>query len=132
MTAGEKRILIVDDDADFVESISCFLAANHFHVLKARDGRQGLQVAKLEHPDLILMDIMMDERTEGFFTVQEMRRDKELKNVPIFVLSALYEKVPDFAITPERGWLAHDEFLAKPIDMTQLLEKIRQRIGEPG
>jgi DNA-binding response OmpR family regulator len=131
MTVGEKSILIVDDDADFVESTACFLAANHFRVLKARDGRQGLQLAKREHPDLILMDVMMDERTEGFFTVQEMRRDRELKDVPIFMLSALYEKAPDFAIVPERGWAAHDEFLAKPVDMTQLLEKIRRRIGEP-
>lgn len=130
MTAGKKKILIVDDDADFVESVACFLEANHFTVLKARDGEQGLKLAKMERPDLILMDVMMDERTEGFFTVQEMRRTSELKDVPIFVLSALYSAVPEFDIKPDRGWLAHDEFLPKPIDVGRLLEKIRQRIGE--
>ena len=90
-----------------------------------------MKLAKMEHPDLILMDIMMDERTEGLFTVQEMRRAAELKDVPIFVLSALYSKVPDFEIRPDRGWLAHDEFLSKPVDMSQLLEKVQQRIGVP-
>lgn len=131
MIAGDKKVLIVDDDADFVESISCFLEANHFTVIKARDGEQGLKLAKMEHPDLILMDIMMDERTEGFFTVQQIRRTPDLKDIPIFVLSALYSQVPDFEISPEKGWLAHDEFLPKPVDAALLLEKIRQRIGVP-
>ncbi len=129
MTAGEKRILIVDDDADFIESVSSFLEANHFTVLKAGDGEQGFKLAKMERPDLILVDIMMNERTEGFFTIQEMRRAPELKDVPIFVLSALYSKIPEFGISPDSAWLAHDEFLSKPVDLKLLLEKIHQRIG---
>jgi CheY-like chemotaxis protein len=82
----------------------------------------------MERPDLIIMDIVMSERTEGFFTVQEIRRTPELETVPIFVLSSLYSQVPDFRISPDSGWLAHDEFLSKPVDMPVLLEKIRQRI----
>jgi DNA-binding response OmpR family regulator len=129
MTPGEKRILMVDDDTDFVAAVSCFLEANGFTVLKAHDGAEGVKLAKIERPDLILMDIMMDERTEGFFTIQEMRRAVELKGVPIFVLSALYTQLPEFGIAPDSGWLAHDEFLPKPVDLAQLLEKIRRRIG---
>jgi DNA-binding response OmpR family regulator len=85
----------------------------------------------MERPDLILMDIMMDERTEGFFTIQEMRRQEELKGVPIFVLSALYTQMPDFGNPPDSAWLAHDEFFSKPVDMAELVEKIRRRIGPP-
>lgn len=129
MTSPEKRILIVDDDRDFVEAVSCFLEANHFTVLKAHDGAEGVKLAKMERPDLVLMDIMMDERTEGFFTIQEMRRAAELKGIPIFVLSALYTKLPEFETAPDSAWLAHDEFLSKPVDLAQLLEKIRRRIG---
>jgi CheY-like chemotaxis protein len=129
MIGVEKRILIVDDDSDFLESLSCFLEANHFLVLKAHDGAQALKLAKIEHPDLILMDVMMGERTEGLFTVQEIRRDPELQDIPIFVLSALYSQVPEFEVSPDRGWLAHDEFLSKPVDMSLLLAKIHQRIG---
>ena len=129
MTGTEKRILIVDDDADFRESLSCFLEANHFLVTQARDGAQALKLAQLEHPDLILMDVMMDERTEGLFAVQEIRRNPELNGIPVFVISSVYSEVPEFKVSPDKGWLAHDEFLSKPVDMPLLLAKIQQRIG---
>jgi DNA-binding response OmpR family regulator len=131
MIPAEKRILIVDDDRDFVEATQAFLEANGFTVLRAHNGRDGVKLARMERPDLILMDIMMDERTEGFFTIREIRRQEELKGVPIFVLSALYAQMPDFGSPPDSAWLAHDEFLSKPVDMVQLVEKIRRRIGPP-
>jgi len=128
--ADKKRILMVDDDHDFVEAVSCFLEANGFTVSRAYDGAEGIRLAKMERPDLILMDIMMNERTEGFFTIHEIRRDAALKNVPIFVLSSFCTRLPDFEIPSSGGWLAHDMFFAKPVDTLQLLEKIRQRVGK--
>jgi len=126
----KKRILMVDDDHDFVEAVSCFLEANGFTVSRAYDGAEGIRLAKMERPDLILMDIMMNERTEGFFTIHEIRHDAALKNVPIFVLSSFCTRLPDFEIPSSGGWLAHDMFFAKPVDTVQLLEKIRQRVGK--
>ncbi|MGD0497237.1 MAG: response regulator [Bryobacteraceae bacterium] len=131
MTGDAKRVLIVDDDEDFVAAIASFLEANRYAVLKAHSGAEGVRLAKLERPDLILMDIMMNERTEGFFTIQEIRRTPEMGNVPIFVISAVCGRLPDFEIPQGGGWLAHDMFLPKPVDMSHLLEKIRQRIGTP-
>jgi len=125
----EKRILIVDDDHDFVEAIACFLEANGLTVFRAYDGAEGIKVAKIERPDLILMDIMMNERTEGFFTINEIRRDPALQNVPIFVVSSLCTRLPDFEI-PSGGWLSYDMFFGKPVNTAQLLEKIRQRVGK--
>ena len=127
---SNKKILIVDDDADFAEAVAAFLEANGYRVLQARDGSEGLRVAKAEHTDLVLMDIMMRERTEGFFTIQEMRQSPGLQDVPIFVLSSLYSLIPGFRITPEASWLAHDAFFPKPVDPPQLLEKIRERLAE--
>ena len=129
MSTTQKKILIVDDDADLSEGLAFFLQQHGYAVLQAREGRQGLQMARLERPDLIIMDIMMNERTEGLFTIQEIRHTPELKSLPVFVLSALYDKIPDFRIAPDAGWMAHDEFFPKPVNMPQLLEKIRQRIG---
>ena len=128
---NQKRILIVDDDRDFVDAVAALLEANGFIVSKAHDGGEGIRLAKMERPDLILMDIMMNDRTEGFFTVHEMRRDPALDGVPIFVLSSLGAELPDFKIPSSGGWLAHDMFLAKPVDPVQLLEKIRQYVGTP-
>lgn len=129
MKSAEKSILIVDDDADFVEAVSSFLQANGYRILKAHDGRQGVKLARMELPDLIIMDIVMSERTEGFFTVQEIRRIPELKDVPIFVLTSLYSKYADFRIPPDSLWLAHDEFFSKPVNLSEFLKKIRDCIG---
>jgi DNA-binding response OmpR family regulator len=130
MTSEAEKILIVDDDRDFVEAVATFLEAHDYVVLKAYDGREGLKLAKVELPDLILMDVIMKERTEGFFTVQEMRRVPALKKVPIFIVSSLYSQVPDFRISPQSSWLAHDDFLPKPLDMAELLGKIQRRLAE--
>ncbi|NWF84037.1 MAG: response regulator [Bryobacteraceae bacterium] len=124
-----KKILIVDDDADFTESLSAFLEAKGFHTLKARDGGEGLKIARLQRPDLIIMDVVMNERTEGFFTVQQLRRVPELQATPIFVLSSIYSTHPEFQISPDSGWLAHDEFLSKPPDMNDLLGRIRRHLA---
>ncbi len=129
MSSESKRVLIVDDDEDLVEVTSRFLEANGYSVLKAHNGPDGVRLARQEIPHLILMDIMMSERTEGFFAIQEIRRSPEAASIPIFVVSALCGHLPDLDIPPNGGWMAHDLFLSKPVDMTQLLEKIRQRIG---
>ncbi len=76
------------------------------------------------------MDIIMDERTEGFFTVQQLRRDPELEEVPIFVVTALYSAVPDFGVEADPGWMAHDEFLSKPVDPDLLLQRINARLAD--
>jgi CheY-like chemotaxis protein len=126
-----KTILIVDDDPDFAEALGSFLRASGFRVKEARDGGEGLRLAKLSRPDLVIMDIVMKERTEGFFTVQEIRRTPELKDVPVIVLSSLYENFPEFQIAPDSGWLEHDAFFHKPPDMPALLSEIRNRLGIP-
>jgi len=128
--SDKKRVLIVDDDQDFAEAVSCFLEVNGFTVFRARDGAEGIRLAKMERPDLILMDIMMNERTEGFFTIHEIRRDPVLKNVPVFVLSSFCARLPDFEIPASGGWLTHDMFFTKPVDVVQLLESIRRRLGK--
>ena len=127
---SKNKILIVDDDADFAEALSSFLEANGYQVLQARDGTEGLRLAKTQQPDLILMDIVMRERTEGFFTIQEIRHTPGLEDTPVFVVSSIYSQVPGFRVMPEASWLSHDDFLAKPVDPPQLLEKVRARLAQ--
>jgi DNA-binding response OmpR family regulator len=123
-----KKILIIDDDPDFREAVSSFLEINGFEVVQAENGARGLRMAKRERPDLVIMDIIMDERTEGFFAIQELRRSPGMSGVPVFVLSSIYSRIEDFTIAPERAWLEHDEFLAKPVNLNALLSRIRRRL----
>lgn len=121
-------ILVVDDDDDYAESIAAFLGAHGYRVLRARSGAEGVRLARSERPDLVLMDVMMEERTAGFFAIQEMRRDPALESVPIFVVSSIYSAIPGFRVSPEAGWLRHDGFLAKPVDFDELLARVRERL----
>jgi two-component system alkaline phosphatase synthesis response regulator PhoP len=123
------RILIIDDDHDFVQALDALLGAHGYQVLHAHDGRDGVLRARRERPDLILVDVMMGERTEGFFVVQELRRVPELRDVPVFVVSAVYDVTPEFDVSPSRDWLAHDAFYRKPIDSNALLDGIRAALA---
>lgn len=129
MADARPRVLLVDDDADFACATAAFLESHGYDVAEARDAREGLLAARRTRPDLILMDVMMKERTEGFFAVQELRRDPALAGIPVFVVSSLYSDVPGFRVAAEHAWLRHDEFLPKPLDLDQLLERIRARLG---
>lgn len=131
MPPAPPKVLIVDDDADFRASLALFLESRGYRVLQAADSEQGLLRARLERPDLIIMDLMMNERTEGCFAIQQIRHSPELRDIPVFVVSAIYEKAPDFGIPPEPSWLRHDEFFPKPVDLSRLLEAIRLRLGAP-
>ena len=131
MNTPQKRILIVDDDTDFIVAVSFALKNSGFEVLTAANGAEGLKLASLERPDLILMDIMMDERTEGLFAVQQLRRDPQLRGIPVFVLSALYSCVPEFQVEPASAWMGQDRFFSKPVEIEALVRAIREQLGEP-
>ncbi|HSL72623.1 MAG TPA: response regulator [Longimicrobiales bacterium] len=129
MTERPARILIVDDDDDFVAAVLAFLTREGYDVRRARNAREGLALAALVQPDLILMDVIMEERTAGFFAIQQLRRMTGLEAVPIFVLSSIYD-VESFTIGPDASWLAHDEFFRKPVDLPALAARIAQRVHQ--
>jgi len=126
-----RKVLIIDDDADFTEAVGVFLETRGFEVLSAPNGREGLRLAKAAAPDVILMDVVMEERTEGFFTLQQLRRTPGLEHTPVFVVSSIYTSVPGFSLTPDKSWLRHDDFIAKPVDLPRLLELIEARLTSP-
>ncbi len=128
-----SRILVIDDDQDFVQALVALLEREGHTVLTAHNGRDGVLSAQRERPDLILLDVMMDERTEGFFVAQELRRIPGLTDVPIFVVSSVYTEQPSLKVEPDRAWLGHDAFYRKPIDPNALLADIRAAIAaRPG
>jgi two-component system alkaline phosphatase synthesis response regulator PhoP len=121
----QATVLLVDDDRDFRESLGAFLKVNGLRVVEAIDGPEGVRLAMAERPDVIVMDIMMNERTEGLFALQSIRRTPELQHTAVIVVSSLYANVAGFSVSPERAWMGQDEFFAKPVDMPRLLERIR-------
>lgn len=116
-----KSVLIIDDDSDFVRAIQALLESSGYKVRSASNGRDGIQLAKNIQPDLVLLDVMMSERTEGFFVLQEIRRIPALSQTPVIVLSSIYSEEPIFRVDPGAGWLPASLFLAKPVDPERLL-----------
>ena len=95
-----NTVLVIDDDPDFVAAIEALLTSSGYRVASASNGRDGLQEAKKLQPDLILLDVMMTERTEGFFTLQELRRVPSLSRTPVIVISSIYSVEPAFRVSP--------------------------------
>lgn len=125
-----KTVLVVDDDRDFVAAIDTLLVSSGYRVITASNGQEGLQQAKKLQPDLILLDVMMTERTEGFFMLQELRRVPALSNTPVIVISSIYTDQPVFRVSPEAGWLPANLFLPKPVEPKRLLEEARRLIEQ--
>jgi CheY-like chemotaxis protein len=125
-----KTVLIIDDDRDFVRAVQALLESSGYRVQSAGNGRDGLRLAKTTQPDLVLLDVMMSERTEGFFVLQEMRRVPALSNTPVIVVSSIYSDEPVFRVDPEAGWLPADLFLAKPVEPAKLLAEAMRLTGK--
>ena len=121
-----KIVLIIDDDRDYVTAIESLLQCSGYQVRSAFNGREGLHLARTIRPDLILLDVMMTERTEGFFVLQEARRIPELSQTPVIVISSIYADQPIFRVSPEAGWLPANLFLPKPVDPARLLAEVRR------
>ena len=126
-------ILVVDDDRDLVATLRLVLEGAGYRVVSAPDAVQGMATAADERPDLILLDIMMPNATEGFHFVWKLRRREELyfQKVPIVVLSAIHETT-DLRFYPDSGdgtyrageFLPIQDFVDKPLDPARLLERI--------
>jgi len=125
-----RRVLIIDDDPDFAQAVGGLLSSSGYVVLTATNGQEGLELAKKANPDLILLDVMMTERTEGFFTLQQIRRVPALQRTPVIVVSSIYTDQTMFRVNPDAGWLPASLFLPKPVDPPRLLQEAARLIGE--
>ncbi len=84
-----KKILIVDDDHDIVSAIETILGLENYKTITAFTGEDSIQTAKKEHPSLILLDYMLPDMT-GKQVVEKIRRDEELRGIPIILVSATH------------------------------------------
>jgi DNA-binding response OmpR family regulator len=118
-----KRILLVDDDAEIVESLRLALEANGYTVLIARDGNQGLALSERENPDLVILDMMMPKRS-GFLVLEKMRRTRE---VPLRVIMITANEGSRHKAYAEM--LGVDDYIRKPFPMDRLIESVQRLIG---
>jgi len=126
----DKRILIIDDDPDFAEAISSLLEANGYVVEYADNGRLGFEKAKDRPPALILLDVMMREKTEGFDVSRKLAGDPGTNSVPVVLLTGIRKELNlPYALEPDGSWLPVRAVLEKPVKPAELLRVVGEQIG---
>ena len=120
------RILIVDDDADIAEAMRIILENRGYTVDAAIDSEDASKHIESNKPDLIILDVMMNTKSEGFDFARDLKKAPGTRDIPILMLTAIKDKTGiDFK--PAAGdemWLPVEEFLDKPVRPEQLIEKV--------
>lgn len=120
---GGQRVLIVDDDAEIIESIRYALEAKGYEVLVARDGNQGLAMAEREAPDLVILDMMMPKRS-GFLVLEKLRRTHA---DPIRVIMITANEGSRHKAYAEM--LGVDDYIRKPFAMDRLVDSVSRLLA---
>jgi len=122
-------ILIVDDDPDERAGLKVLLELKDLKVLEAENAEQCLNLLENQHPDLLILDIMMERKNSGFELVYQLHKDPELKKIPIILLSNLPNLVSELNPEKEERYLPVVKFFAKPIAPELLYQEIERILG---
>lgn len=122
---NKKRILVVDDEMDLVETLRFSLEMEGYEVLTSYNGEEALQLARNNQPDLILLDVMLP-KMDGYKVCRLLKFDARYKHIPILMLTAKAQE-KDRITGQETG---ADEYITKPFEMEDLMKKIRTYLGQ--
>jgi two-component system alkaline phosphatase synthesis response regulator PhoP len=122
---AKGKILVVDDEIYIVHILDFSLGMEGYEVLTALDGEQALERARAEHPDLIVLDIMMP-KLDGYETCKLLKADPETKDIPVILLSAKGRNV-DQKVGFEVG---ANDYITKPFSPRKLVERINALLGQ--
>lgn len=120
------RILIIDDDPDFVSGIKSILEKAEYIIDAAYNPKDGFQALHARHYDLLLLDIMMGRGAEGIALARKIRKDERLREMPVLIITGVREQIaflfPGQAVHP--NFVDVDALVEKPVEPSLLLEKV--------
>jgi len=130
-----SKILIIDDDPDIVLAVRMSLEDKGYEVIEASSGSEGIEKIKSQKPDLIILDVMMETKTEGFQLALKLRSQDptseyiQYKNIPILMLTAIHSTTP-LKFEPDIDYLPVEIFVDKPIDPDDLTGKVEWLLSQ--
>lgn len=120
-----SKILVVDDDPDFVSATKIILEKNNHEVISAPSGDTGYQRARQDKPDLVILDVIMDTVLDGLSVSQRMHDDPDLRDVPIIMVTSIANT--DYAeLFPTDEFIHINAFLSKPISADELIRQVNK------
>lgn len=119
----KKKILVIEDEQDTVSYLTTLFEDNGYDALAARDGQEGMRIAKQESPDLITLDISMPEKS-GLKALRELQEDKATSNIPVIIVTGVSENLKSF-IDKQKHLKPPAGHINKPIDTQELLGTVR-------
>lgn len=128
MTAKQK-ILLIDDDKDFLMATKLILEKGGYEVFLAEDGKTGIEIWKSVAPDLAIIDMMMETWGEGFSVLSKIRATDTGKETPLFFLTAVDLQGPYNSFEPPPEFPKVNAVLQKPVKAEELLGRIAQELG---
>jgi CheY-like chemotaxis protein len=121
------RVLVVDDDPDFVDIATRVLKSAGYETVTAANGAQALAAMRQQRPDLVLLDIMMSTVLDGLSVSEEMQADPVLREVPVVMVSSIADT--EYAsVFPTDGYVHMDAWISKPIQPDDLLSKVKRYV----
>jgi two-component system alkaline phosphatase synthesis response regulator PhoP len=125
-----KKILIIDDDPDLVEAVTMILESKKYEVAAAYGGIEGLQKAKSENPDLIVLDVMMPDK-DGYAVCKELKANPTLSKIPVLLLTAVVSKIATTRYTQQGGLETEaDDYIDKPVEPEVLVKRIEALLAK--
>ena len=125
------KILLVDDDLDFLEIHKAVLMNHGYEVLTATSAQEGLEQVRAEMPDLIILDLMMEKHDAGFSFSKQIKNDPLFKRIPILMVTAVADATGfKFSLEKDGYWMKTDDFLDKPVEPSVLISKVEKLLGE--
>ena len=125
-----KKILIVDDDPDLVEAVRMILESKKYNVVAAYGGLEGLEKARTENPDLIVLDVMMPDK-DGYVVCKELKADAQLSKIPVLLLTAVVSKISTTRYTQQAGMETEaDDYMDKPVEPAVLVSRIETLLSK--
>ena len=121
----QKRILVIDDDPDFLDYVKIVLSTNGYDVHTASSTREGMRVMRQDIPDLVIADVMMAYVLDGWAVSREMHSDPQLRDIPIMMVSAVVSDEDD-ALFPTAENARVDAFMSKPLEPSELLRRVAE------
>ena len=123
---GEAKILLVDDDRDFVEATKLVLESKSYNVIVAYDGDEGLAKARQEKPSLVILDVIMPVK-DGFSAAEQLKKDPELSDIPVLMLTSFAEKRGETSVSVSQGLtLEAEDYVDKPVSPEELLRRVER------